>query len=111
MHGIEVMMGRLWKFIPKLIIILLIGWFLRYRVDWMMRLLSVLLLSLIALLNSYVLAQSHLEIPVSKQSRNELILKRSSYTLSFNKETNIPNWVAWQLDKKKLTEQKKWATL
>lgn len=71
----------------------------------MMRLLSVLLLSLIALLNSCAFAQSNLEIPLSKQGKNDLILKRSSYTLSFNKETNIPNWVAWQLDKKKLTEQ------
>ena len=71
----------------------------------MMRLLSVLLVSLIALLNSCAFAQSNLEIPLSKQGKNDLILKRSSYTLSFNKETNIPNWVAWQLDKKKLTEQ------
>ncbi len=70
-----------------------------------MRLLSVLLVSLIALLNSCAFAQSNLEIPLSKQGKNDLILKRSSYTLSFNKETNIPNWVAWQLDKKKLTEQ------
>ena len=71
----------------------------------MMRLLSVLILSLIALLNSCAFAQSNLEIPLLKQGKNDLILKRSSYTLSFNKETNIPNWVAWQLDKKKLTEQ------
>ena len=71
----------------------------------MMRLLSVLILSQIALLNSCVFAQSHLEIPLSKQSRNDLILKRSSYTLSFNKEANIPNWVAWRLDKKKLEEK------
>ena len=71
----------------------------------MMRLLSDLILSLIALLNSCAFAQSNLEIPLLKQGKNDLILKRSSYTLSFNKETNIPNWVAWQLDKKKLVER------
>ena len=71
----------------------------------MMALLKILLLSLVVFWNSCVFAQSNFEIPVSKQSRNDLILKRSSYTLSFNKETNIPNWVAWQLDKKKLTER------
>ena len=47
----------------------------------------------------------NLEIPLSQRGKKELILKRQNYTLSFNKETNIPNWVAWSLDKKKLIEQ------
>ena len=47
----------------------------------------------------------NLEIPLSQRGKKELILKRQNYTLSFNKETNIPNWVAWSLDKKKLVEQ------
>ena len=46
----------------------------------------------------------NLEIPVFQKGKKELILKRKNYTLSFNKELNIPNWVAWSLDKKKLTE-------
>jgi len=48
---------------------------------------------------------NNLEIPVSPKGRKELILKRKNYTLSFNKETNLPNWVAWRLDKEKLMER------
>ena len=46
-----------------------------------------------------------LEIPLSPKGKKELILKRKNYTLSFNKETNLPNWVAWRLDKEKLVER------
>lgn len=46
-----------------------------------------------------------LEIPAPMKGKKELILKRKNYTLSFNKETNMPNWVAWRLDKKKLEEK------
>ena len=46
-----------------------------------------------------------LEIPTSLKGKKELILKRKNYTLSFNKETNLPNWVAWRLDKEKLVER------
>ena len=45
-----------------------------------------------------------LEIPAPIKGKKELILKRKNYTVSFNKETNMPNWVAWRLDKKKLVE-------
>lgn len=46
-----------------------------------------------------------LEIPAPFKGKKELILKRKNYTLSFNQETNMPNWVAWRLDKKKLVEK------
>lgn len=46
-----------------------------------------------------------LEIPAPLKGKKELILKRKNYTLSFDKETNLPNWVAWRLDKKKLAER------
>ena len=46
-----------------------------------------------------------LEIPAPQKGKKELILKRKNYTLSFNKETNMADWVAWRLDKKKLTER------
>ena len=49
-------------------------------------------------------AQSYLEVPVSKNISKEIIFKRTAYTLSFNKETNLPNWVAWKLDKGRLVE-------
>ena len=47
----------------------------------------------------------NLEIPISSKGKKELILKRKNYTLSFNKELNIPNWVSWSLDKEKLVER------
>lgn len=53
----------------------------------------------------YVYAQPRLEIPQTKNKQKELILTRTAYTLSFNKETNLPNWVAWKLDKKRLVER------
>ena len=48
---------------------------------------------------------NNLELPVSQKGKKELILKRKNYTLSFNKEMNLPNWVAWRLDKEKLMER------
>ena len=47
----------------------------------------------------------NLEIPAPMESNKELVLQRTNYTLSFNKSTNLPNWVAWRLDKKKLAEK------
>ena len=47
----------------------------------------------------------NLEIPAPPKGKKELILKRHNYTLSFNKETNLPNWVAWRLDKQRLVEK------
>ena len=47
----------------------------------------------------------NLEIPASMESNKELVLHRTNYTLSFNKSTNLPNWVAWRLDKKKLAQK------
>lgn len=46
-----------------------------------------------------------LEVPALEKKKKEVILYRSNYTLSFNKETNLPNWVAWRLDKKKLVQK------
>lgn len=47
----------------------------------------------------------NLEIPAPIESNKELLLHRTNYTLSFNKSTNLPNWVAWRLDKKKLAQK------
>ena len=38
-----------------------------------------------------------IEIPAPLYGNNEIILKRKSYIVSYNKETKIPNWVAWHL--------------
>ena len=45
------------------------------------------------------------EIPISNKELPELYLERSGYTVSFNTETNIPNWVAWELNAEKLIER------
>ena len=62
------------------------------------------LLFLLSLSKGYA-QNKELEIPAPLKGKKELILKRKNYTLSFNKKTNMPNWVAWRLDKKKLTER------
>lgn len=38
---------------------------------------------------------NHLELP--SYTKEDLIIKHIAYTLSFNKETNLANWVAWSL--------------
>ena len=64
------------------------------------------LICICLLLAGNAFAQSNnLEIPAPQKGKKELILKRKNYTLSFNKNTNTPNWVAWRLDKKKLQER------
>lgn len=50
-------------------------------------------------------AQTNLEIPISKNGQKGITLKRTAYTLSFNQEYNIPNWVAWKLNKERLVER------
>lgn len=40
---------------------------------------------------------SSLEIPAPLVNRKEQILKREGYTVSYNAETKLPNWVAWHL--------------
>ena len=52
----------------------------------------------------HIHAQSKFEVPLTKNKQKEIILTRTAYTLSFNKETNLPNWVAWKLDKGRLVE-------
>lgn len=38
-----------------------------------------------------------LELPAPLKNKKEMILRRKSYTVSYNKETKCPNWVAWHL--------------
>lgn len=38
-----------------------------------------------------------LEIPATGNTTDEQILRRTGYTTSYNKETKLPNWVAWHL--------------
>ena len=36
---------------------------------------------------------------------SETILKRKGYTVSYNSRLNVPNWVAWELNRDKLVER------
>lgn len=38
-----------------------------------------------------------IEIPAPLKGKSEIILKRKGYVASYNKDTKIPNWVAWHL--------------
>ena len=42
------------------------------------------------------------EIPVSTKERAEILLEQYGYTVSYNPELYIPNWVAWELNEEKL---------
>ncbi len=46
-----------------------------------------------------------LELPAPLPARSELILHRKGYTVSYNKEWKLPNWVAWELNTEKLVER------
>ena len=39
------------------------------------------------------------ELPSKLKDRPEIIIKRIGYTVSYNRETRCPNWVAWHLTK------------
>ena len=52
-----------------------------------------------------VLPAAKYEIPVSRGEGPAVCLERMGYTVSFNPETNIPNWVAWELNAEKLIER------
>lgn len=45
------------------------------------------------------------EIPTSTSGVPEVYLERMGYTVSFNPQTNIPNWVAWELNPARLVER------
>lgn len=44
-----------------------------------------------------------LEIPAQLTDRKEAILRRTGYTVSYNEDLLIPNWVAWHLTSDRLT--------
>ena len=48
-------------------------------------------------INSIEIPRSSVEIPSSPIDIQEQILVRKEYTVSYNKETKCPNWVAWEL--------------
>lgn len=56
--------------------------------------------------NVAIPAHARLELPASlKGKRSELILHRKGYSVSYNRDWKIPNWVAWELNREKLIER------
>ncbi|MBR5576291.1 MAG: DNA/RNA non-specific endonuclease [Bacteroidaceae bacterium] len=45
------------------------------------------------------------EIPRSTKERAEILLEQYGYTVSYNPDLCIPNWVAWELNAEKLVER------
>ena len=43
---------------------------------------------------------THLEIPVNTVKRNEELLRKYAFTISYNNYMHNPNWVAWELTRK-----------
>lgn len=46
-----------------------------------------------------------IEIPHTLKDVPERVLEKSNYTVSFNRETNLPNWVAWSITSEELIER------
>ncbi|MCD8182989.1 MAG: DNA/RNA non-specific endonuclease [Bacteroides sp.] len=51
------------------------------------------------------IATEDLLLPAALKNTPELILHRKGYTVSYNRELKIPNWVAWELTPEKLIER------
>ena len=56
-------------------------------------------------LDAEKLPSENYEIPISQVDMSDVYLERMGYTVSFNPQTNIPNWVAWELNADKLVER------
>jgi len=52
-------------------------------------------------------ANDAIDLPLSPEGLPEQILYRTAYVVSYNKETLIPNWVAWRLTAERATGQLK----
>lgn len=46
-----------------------------------------------------------LELPAKLKDTPEVLLQHTGYTVSYNKELKIPNWVAWELTPSRLVER------
>lgn len=46
-----------------------------------------------------------IEIPLTPKGLSERVLRHTNYTVSFNPDTNIPNWVAWSITSDELIER------
>lgn len=71
--------------------------------NYLLLLLSSLLLSTWGATDAFHLHQTHqkkydnLEIPLSTTSRQEQLIHHTGYTVSYNKDRKLPNWVGYEL--------------
>lgn len=49
----------------------------------------------------------NVQLPISHNRASEIILKRQGYTVSYNQELRIPNWVFWHLTKERILGEAK----
>lgn len=42
------------------------------------------------------------QLPICQNGASELILQRRGYTVSYNQELRLPNWVFWHLTKDRI---------
>ena len=54
---------------------------------------------------AYYVTTTGIEIPHTQKNVPERVLEKSNYTVSFNREMNIPNWVAWSITSEELIER------
>lgn len=64
---------------------------MRMRSFWLISILTLYLCSCKAQ------KEEQIEIPAPIKNVKEIILYRNSYSVSYNKDTRLPNWVAWHL--------------
>lgn len=67
-----------------------------------------LVFALVAAIFYYVNKSSsdeRLFVPVSQKDRPEILLEQYGYTVSYNAELGIPNWVGWELNREKLVDR------
>ena len=54
---------------------------------------------------AFYVTTTGIEIPRTQKNVPERVLEKSNYTVSFNRETNLPNWVAWSITSEELIER------
>ena len=55
------------------------------------------LVTILSLCSCWAQTKRGIEIPAPIKDGREMILKRTAYTVSYNPDLKIPNWVAWHL--------------
>ena len=65
----------------------------------MKRLYTTIVVSCLCICTYGILPKSSYALPAYSTNKHEQIIEYERYTVSYNKEYRIPNWVAWELEK------------